>query len=159
MCLVAETTKGTVYFSEGCGGANIAPEDVAEQVSKDLLKKINFGGVVDCRLHRMLMLMMSCGPSDLFKAKIGAPSSLTQSWLRELDTFMGVAMKMRNCTTTTEDESAARCVNISVTGTGLVELWKTSSISFSWDAEQTTTARIGFWFSSIAFHRGKRQVW
>ena len=123
LCLVAETTKGTVYFSEGCGGANIAPEDVAEQVSKDLLKKINFGGVVDCKLHRMLMLMMSCGPSDLFKAKISAPSSLTQSWLRELDAFMGVAFKMRNCTTT-EDKSAARCVNISVIGTGFVNFGK-----------------------------------
>ena len=88
LALQAETTKGSVYFFEAPGNPNEAPEDVGVAVAKGLLGKIKMGGVVDPELHQMLLLMIACGPEDLFKVKISALSDKTRAYMEELESFL-----------------------------------------------------------------------
>ena len=94
LALLAETTKGCLFFYEAAGQPQQAPEDIGISVSKGLLTKIKMGGCVDPELHRMLLLMIACGPEDLFKVKLCAISEETFGYMSELERFLGVSFKV-----------------------------------------------------------------
>ena len=81
LALVAESTEGTVYFCEESGKPNELPENLAIQVAKGLLGKIKKDGVVDYDLQRMILLMIACGPEDLFKVKLCNLSTHTRAYI------------------------------------------------------------------------------
>jgi RNA 3'-terminal phosphate cyclase-like protein len=71
LSLVAETTNGTFYSTEGVANPGELPEDIGVLVSKQLYSEIDAGGCVDTLHQWLFVLFMVLGPEDVSKVRFG----------------------------------------------------------------------------------------
>ncbi|KFM57814.1 RNA 3'-terminal phosphate cyclase-like protein, partial [Stegodyphus mimosarum] len=100
LTLVAETTAGVFYCGEavskpsGSGEAFIVPEDIAKQACHNLLEEIYRGGFVDSNNQSLACLFMALGTTDVSKLKTGPLSPYTIQFLRHIEDFCQLRMKL-----------------------------------------------------------------
>lgn len=98
--LVAESTTGVFYIAEavskpsGTPGSFIVPEDIAKQASYELLEEIYRGGCVSSNNQSLACLFMALGTTDVFKIKTGPLSPYTIEFLRHIEDFFQIRMKL-----------------------------------------------------------------
>lgn len=100
LTLVAETTAGAFLSAEAVSrpsgssdGSNV-PEDIAELAVHNLLEEIYRGGYVDSLNQSMACLFLALGDADVSKLKTGPLSPYTIEFLRHLEDFMQLRMKL-----------------------------------------------------------------
>ncbi|GFU31383.1 RNA 3'-terminal phosphate cyclase-like protein [Nephila pilipes] len=100
LTLIAESTTGVFYAAEaiskpsGSGDDFIVPEDVAKQACYNLFEEINRGGFVDSNNQSLVCLLMALGPADVSKVKTGPLSLYTIQFLRHIEDFLQLRMKL-----------------------------------------------------------------
>ncbi|TPX36730.1 hypothetical protein SmJEL517_g01166 [Synchytrium microbalum] len=96
------------------------PEDLGIRTARLLLQEIKKGGCVDTISQWMVLLFMAMGPEDVGKVRLGALSTFTQSYLRDIQKFLGVTFKI------TPDQET-RTVLLSCVGSGSLNVSKSAS--------------------------------
>ncbi|XP_055945008.1 RNA 3'-terminal phosphate cyclase-like protein [Argiope bruennichi] len=100
LTLIAESTTGVFYSAEaiskpsGSGDDFVVPEDVAKQSCFNLFEEINRGGCVDSNNQSLVCLLMALGPTDVSKFKTGPLSPYTIQFLRHIEDFLQLRMKL-----------------------------------------------------------------
>ncbi|KAI6656484.1 RNA 3'-terminal phosphate cyclase-like protein [Oopsacas minuta] len=99
MCLVAETTSGTLlaantFTSVGEGIHPDRPEDIGKNCSHLLLEEIFRGGCVDTRNQSLVLLLMAMASDGVSRVIMGYLTDYTIEFLRHLKDFFGVMFKV-----------------------------------------------------------------
>lgn len=94
LALVAETTSGALLSAELVGGASILPEDVGVTVADGLLAEIAAAGVVDSANAVLVLTLMTLGPEDVSRVRLGALTPHTVEALRMIRDFVGVTFQI-----------------------------------------------------------------
>lgn len=71
LSLVAETTSNALLSSEYMANAGETPEDVGLTAAKMLYQEISLRGCIDSKSQWINFLLMSLGPEDVSKIRIG----------------------------------------------------------------------------------------
>ena len=99
MCLVAETTSGSLLaaetFSSVEGGTRPdPPEDIGKNCCHILLEEIFRGGCVDTRNQSLVLLLMAMASEGVSRVLMGDLTDYTIEFLRHLKDFFGVMFKV-----------------------------------------------------------------
>lgn len=128
--LVAETTSGCLISAECAAeqlrrddasgareakGAVLLPEEVGEQVARQLLQEIERGGVVDSTHQALLFLLCAMCPEDICKVRSGPLTPQGMQMLRDIKEIVGVQFNLR-------PDPASGTVLLSCVGSGLRNL-------------------------------------
>ncbi|XP_042911920.2 RNA 3'-terminal phosphate cyclase-like protein [Parasteatoda tepidariorum] len=126
LTLVAETTTGVFYCAEAISnptgsGDFIVPEDVAKQACYNLFEEIYRGGCIDSDNQSLVCLLIALGTTDVSKIKIGPLSPYTIQFLRHMNDFLQVKMKLE--TEKNEDlQLGTHKVSITCVGIGFTNI-------------------------------------
>jgi len=132
ICLVAETTSGTVFTAEvtsnpaNSGKTPSVPEDLGTEGAHLLLEEIYRGGCVDSSSQSLTALFMALGPKDVSKTLTGPLSPYTIEFLRHIRDFFSLVFKLE-ATSHEEDEKlnvGAKKVLLTCLGLGYTNLSK-----------------------------------
>jgi RNA 3'-terminal phosphate cyclase-like protein len=97
VALVAETTSGALISAELCGGAGVLPEDVGVTAADALLTEIRAGGSIDAGSQPLLLTLMTLGPEDVSRVRLGAElTDAAVGTLRLLRDFLGVSFQIES---------------------------------------------------------------
>ncbi|XP_054708796.1 RNA 3'-terminal phosphate cyclase-like protein [Uloborus diversus] len=100
LTLVAETTGGSFYCGEACSEPQgsekdfVVPEEIARRAAYELLEEIYRGGCVDSSNQMLACLFMALSSTDVSKTKMGPLSDYTIQFLRHIEDFMQLRMKL-----------------------------------------------------------------
>ena len=96
LTLIAETTTGILFMSEGTSKSALTPEDLSVNVAKQLLLRISEGSTFDPSIQWMPLLLAALSSQDVVSltfTKSLTPCSVQM--LREIKLFLGVVFKVR----------------------------------------------------------------
>ena len=94
LTLVAESTSGALVSSEVAGGAGVLPEEVGASAADALLEEVRAGGVIDSSNQPLILLLMSLGPEDVSRVRMGTPTAAAVETLRHVRDFFGVTFQV-----------------------------------------------------------------
>jgi RNA 3'-terminal phosphate cyclase-like protein len=94
LALVAETTTGTLLSAELAGGPSILPEELGCTVADALLVEIGAAGAVDSTNQTLMLTLMTLGPEDVSRLRLGRLTPFTVEALRLLRDFVGVTFQI-----------------------------------------------------------------
>lgn len=99
LCLVAETTEGTLLAAEGSSAPKgsseiVIPEDLGKEVAYSLLEEIYRGGCIDSSNQHLAALFMILGEQDVSKILTGTLTPYMVQFLRHIRDFFQVLFKL-----------------------------------------------------------------
>lgn len=77
LTLLSESTTSALHCSEAVSQPGVAPEDVALQATRTLLREIRSGGCVDQSHQILVLLFMVLGSEDVGRVRMGEPTERT----------------------------------------------------------------------------------
>ncbi|KAI0041124.1 18S rRNA biogenesis protein [Auriscalpium vulgare] len=94
LTLLAESTTSAIHCSEVVSQPGVAPEDIAIQASRALLREIQRGGCVDERHQTLVLLMMVLGSEDVGRVRMAEPTERTIQFLRDVKIAFATSFKI-----------------------------------------------------------------
>ena len=123
--LIAQSTEGHVLAAEtsldptGSRG-RVLPEDLGQKAAALLLEEIRRGGCIDTGAQSLAFILMSLGPEDVARIRVGTLSKYSVETLRLIKKMVGVEFKV------TGDEES-KTVILSCLGSGYRNYSKAST--------------------------------
>mmetsp|Transcript_30632 Transcript_30632/g.66291 ORF Transcript_30632/g.66291 Transcript_30632/m.66291 type:complete len:176 (-) Transcript_30632:121-648(-) len=127
MHLTAQSTEGHVLVAEtsldvSSSGARgkMLPEDLGQKAAALLLEEIRRGGCIDTGMQSLAFVLMSLGPEDVARVRVGTLSKYSIEALRLIKQMVGIEFKV------VPDEET-RTVLLSCLGSGYRNMAKAST--------------------------------
>lgn len=94
--LVAETTQGCLLGADWtCANPTVTPEQTAKLATGLLLEEIEGGGCIDSNHVPLALFYAAVSDSDMSRVRVGRLTETSISFLRDLDSFLGVRFNLR----------------------------------------------------------------
>ncbi|KAI0064561.1 18S rRNA biogenesis protein [Artomyces pyxidatus] len=94
LTLLAESTTSALHCAEAVSQAGVAPEDIALDAARGLLREVQRGGCVDQKHQTLVLLLMVLGSEDVGRCRMAEPTERTIQFLRDVKATFGTSFKI-----------------------------------------------------------------